>query len=593
MPNISTSFAGQIISTPGAYYNDTLTPVPANFNPEETLIFVGNGYGSAYATPVPVQGSQNLSALLRGSPASQFIPFFANPSPQLNGTSSFIFINAASHTSATANLTNSTENVITLTSAFPGPTGNTQTYTVTAGTVGGINLTLADPVYTGLVYSANNLGVPFTLSYTGTVTSLTYSVIQNSSGQAITFQTSGAPAGSPANVTIDLTSSAFSTISQVVSYLNSTGEFSAFTVSNASLPTSNLDAVASAALAPNTAVNVTATLGDIVYWVNNVASSIATASALVTSDLAAKPIPAGPSNFTGGAAVAPTSSNYATALNAALNVSGGVIFIDSSQSSIQLLGAQHVQTASTSQYNAYREYFTGSTVGDSISTTITNIQNVGAKNVIYAYPGIIIRNTTGQNTTYGGLANAAMAASIRAGNPAPTPLTNKTLSGVGPEVNLTVSQIQQLQQAGCMVIGTSSINGLPYIIDDLTTYSTDSNPENIFEQQIAIRYTLAYEIISLFTPYVGTVASTGTISAATRALIKYLNSEIYNPNTNPTGILNSWAATNPDGSSAIVTSYNANTQSLSITVPVVPVGQFRNIFFTAQITPFGVNTSIS
>jgi hypothetical protein len=261
----------------------------------------------------------------------------------------------------------------------------------------------------------------------------------------------------------------------------------------------------------------------------------------------------------------------------ALNQPGWVVFADSNAPAVQQLGAQHAETASTTLYGRWRRFFTGSSLGDSVSATLANAAAMNSLESCYVYPGVQVVSTfTGNTITYGGLYAAAMAAGIACANQVALPLTNKSLNAVGVETNLTVSQINQLQQGGVIPVGLGGANGnTPTIISDQTTWQSDSNPLNVFTQQVACRWWLAYSMVNALQPYVGGIAAPSTLTNIANAAIAALNASVYTPGSN--GVLASWAT------GSLVVSYSGATQQASITASATTVGQYRFITETVNI----------
>ena len=592
MPNVNVQFLGQTLVLPGAYYADNvsqaLVPVQSLTPP---LIFIGDFYGLAPKTPTTYTNAQDAKNAIRGAPSATYIDFMTNPSPSLNGAQYITLINASENTQSTAYITSgSAANLIELTSANYGAASNLLQYEVAAGTVAGYNVTIYDG-YTNTSVEGQNLGVPFQLAYAGTASGVTYTVSGTSAG-ATTFIINSPNAGE--SVSIDITGSGYSTIASLVAYLNGTGYYSAAVVSNGSLPSVNLN-LASAVSLPVAVSgayqykNVAATLGDIIYWANQYASNYVSAALVsgvaLTGTSSVNEV--GLTHFTGGTNVPPTNQDYATAFNVALQTPGWVVFADSNNSAVTALGMQHAQTASSIPYKAWRRFVTGSSVGDSVTTTVQNATQLNSFESTYCYPGIYRTDTTtGLNTLYGGIAWAAAVAGIMAGNIIAQPLTNQQLSGTGVEKAggansyLTVSQINQLQNAGVMVLNYPNTN-VPTIVSDLTTWQGDNNPENVFNQQVACRWGLAYSLSAAVAPYIGTIASPYGLTRVRNAIVTQLNNLIYSPGNN--GVLVSWDA------KSLVLNYNGATQTLSITVNVVLVGQIRFILEQTFVQPLNLS----
>lgn len=585
MPNLNQSFGGSTLIIPNVYYQDNVNAnLPANAFPGLPLIFIGIGYGGVPKTAYNFSDANSLKTFMRGSNSARFVDFMTNPSSQVAGAQQFVYINPAPNTPASGALADSApSNVITLEAANYGAPGNSIQYEVSAGNTAGINLFLSDP-FTGEAYTGYNLGVPFQLTYTGTATAVSYTVTV-SGGKAVSFATAGGNSGE--NVVLDLTTPSYSTITQVLQYLNSTGAYTAQLLSDGNLPTSNLDAASTISLPITTVTNVTATLGDIVYWVNSVASSIASAAAVssVTSAPSAIPVANGLQYFSGGTNVSPSNSDYGDAFNVALSQQGWVVFADSSNAGVQALGAAHVADASSIPAKTWRRFVTGSSLGDSLNTTVSGARALNSINCTYVYPGIqAVDPSSGNTVIYSGLYSAAAVAGMMAGGPVALPETNKAVNAVGVETLLTTSDINTLQQNGVMPIYINPTTNVPTIVSDLTCWQNDNNPENVFNQQVACRYALAYTLTAALQPYIGQVASTAGQIRVKNACVRALNNSIYNDSSG-NGFLNSWDA------STLVLSYDGTTQTLTITVNVVLVGQYRFIEFTVSVQPLELTST--
>lgn len=591
MPDVNVNFLGQTLVLPGAYYADNvqsaLVPTQALTPP---LIFIGDFYGLEPKTPTTFVLAQDAKNAIRGAPAGKFLDFMTKPAPGLNGAQYITLINASENTQSTATISSSTGTaLVTLTSANYGAASNLLQYEVAAGTTAGYNITIYDG-YSNTSVSGDNLGVPLQVAYTGSGTGANITVSGTAAG-ATSLVVSGGAAGE--SFTIPLGGGGYSTIGAVAAYLNGTGFYAANVLSNANLPATNLDLVSSAALASPvsgtyTYVNLDATVGDILYWLNQYASTyvsgtIVNGTPLTTSQTLAE---VGLTHFTGGSNVPPTNTDYANTFNVALNTPGWVVFADSNGPAVQALGAQHAQTASSAAYGAWRRFVTGSNPGDSVATTAQNARQLNAFEACYAYPGIYRTDTTtGANTLYGGLYWAAAAAGIMAGNIIAEPLTNKQLTGNGVEKAgangsyLSTSDINTLQQAGVMVLNYPSSN-VPTIVSDLTTWQGDNNPENVFTQQVACRWGLAYSLVAAVQPYIGTIASPYGITRVKNAVVKQLNNLIYANGNN--GVLVSWDP------KTLKLNYSGATQTLTITVNVVLVGQIRFILEQTFVQPLNL-----
>ena len=587
MPNLNVPFAGQTLILPGAYYNDNvaaaLVPAPLTTPP---LIFIGFGYGTTPFVPNTYVTPTDLLNAIRGGPCSGFVPFLTNPSTQVNGAQQITFIEVGRNTQSALTLNSGTSGVINLKSTNYGLPSNLLQAQVQTGSLAGKLVTLYDG-FSGASFSADNLGVPFQLSYLGAASGVTYSVITSGSVGATSLVIQSSVSGE--SVTVPLGPGSFSTVGQVAAFLNGTGHYTAIMLSNGNLPSSNLDAIVSGALAASgAAVNVTATLGDIIYWVNTQASSLASATsgAFASSPLVA-PTNIGLTPFTGATSVPPTLSDYASGFNLALTIPGWVVFADSNSSGVISLGVQHAVTASNAVNGHWRRFVSGSNIGDSVATTIAQAQGMNAFQATYVYPGIYRNDsTTGVNTLYSGLYSAAAVAGMMTGNPIAMPLTNKALRGTGVEVKLSASSINQLQTAGVLPIFVSPITNVPTVVSDFTTWQIDPNPENVFNQQVACRQFLAYSLVNAVQPYVGSQADPLVSAKILNAVKATLNSLMFNT-SNTNGILVSW---NPNSLTLV---YNGAQQLSAVTVNVVFVGQNRFITETVNVLPLNLSVALA
>ena len=580
MPNMNPSFGGQELIIPGAYYQDNVdaaaNTAAAGLPP---LIFIGNAYGLPPLTPVAFATQQDLQAALRGGPAADFLQFMFTPSGDVEGCSNVTFINVGQNTQAGFALKDSAgTTVLNLASANYGAPENMKQISVGAGSTAGVEITLLDG-YSGNTVSADNLGVPFSLEYTGEQVGVTY-LITNS--QMVIASPLAAE-----SLTVPLGPSGYGTVSALVAYLNSTGYYVADVISNGALPTGSLDLVSGQALTAGTTVEVTATLGDIVYWMTQSASAIVNPPVIpagIVSGPTVLPAVIALTHFTGGTNVPPVLANYAAAFNAALKVPGWVVFADSNNSAVQALGAEHVTIASGVANRKGRRFVSGSSIGDTVASAVAASKAMDTRLTTYVYPGIYRSDpNTGLNTLYGGIYAAAAAAGIMCGNLVMTPLTNKTLTGNGLEVDLDITDIQTLQNNGVQGIYIPDTTGVPTLLSDVTTWQDDSNPENVFNQQVAGRLYLGYVLIQALQAYTGVIESKFGQAVLRRAVISALNQQVVS-STSSTGVLSSWDPT------SLVINYSGSQQVTSVTFNGTLVGQNRFTLITANIQSLSLSS---
>jgi len=594
MANMNVQADGQTLIAPGAYYYDNVTAaLEASATLVPPLLWLVNSYGGVPNVPQTFGTPQDVLTFLRGAPATDMVQFIFNPSNQLNGASQVTVLPVNSNTQASYTYLNgSGTSVLSVSTANYGLASNLMQTSVVAGSIAGVEITLYDG-YAGTSLYADNLGVPLQVAYTGTATGVTMTVTQVASGATL-ITTSGAAAGH--NLSINLGAGGYSTIALVAEYINGTGYFAANVLdsgpsySHGGVNSNILDAQTISLPPPVSSVNqfvsLTATLSDIKNWMNTTAKNagfVTGAALLATSSPANAPATLPLTHFAGGTNVPPTLSTYATALNTALNIPAWVVIADSNITGLPALMAQHAVTASNPPYRSWRRAVSGSSVGDSISTSVTLAQQLNAYEMTYCYPGIYRNNyNTGISTLYGGLYVAAAVAGIMAGNPVMTPLTNKTLVGNGVETSITLSQLDTLQQGGVLPIGTLNNTSVPLIISDFTTWQNDANPENVFNQQVAGRMYLGYVMVKAMQPYTGAIQSSVAITNQKKAAQAALNAQVVTA-TSSQGVLNSW------NNSSLILNYTGAQQLTSITFQCTFVGQNRFTVIEAFVQPLNLS----
>ena len=594
MPNVNVPFAGYTLVLPGAYYVDTVSGTYPDTPPTTPpLCIVGVSYGGASGVPYTFAIAQNALAFVRGGPIAALIPLISNPSPSLNGAGLITIINVAQNTASTLNMgtsgVSSGTTVFALASTNYGPPSNLLQATCGPPTTGtGYNITLKDN-YAGTVLTGTNLGTPFALGYVGLATGASFTY--NSTSLVLSSTVANE------SQTIPLGISGTATIGQLVQVINGTTAWVAELVSSTQGlgPASGLGGstggpVSGAVSGIPQWSYVSAITSDIVFWFSQFAQAYATVTSFspVTGGLLPAYFPL--TYFTG--ATGPTgivsSNNYASGFNVALTTPAWAVITDTSSTAVQNLGMKHAQIASTPPYGSWRRFFTGSAAGDSIATTTANAAALNSYTTCYVYPGIYQTSTvTGVSGLVPGYQVAAMAAAMATGNQIALPLTNKPLSGSGVEFPLTISQINTLQQFGVMPVALSGPNGnVPTIVSDLTTWQVDNNPSNVFTQQVACRWWLAYSMVNAVAQFVGSIASNPTEANILNAAKSCLNSLIFTGGGS-NGVLNSWDA----NSLALV--YTGGNQVAAITVSATLVGQNRMIVETVNLQALNVTITVT
>lgn len=517
----------------------------------------------------------------------------------MNGAQRITFIDASQNTqSAIGMLVSGTTVMTTLTSVLYGPPSNQLSVLVANGTYAGRKITLNDG-YSHATLIGDNLTVPMLLAYSGAATGgVSYTMTTGvASG---TFSINSPIAGE--SVSIPVGPGSYSTTTLLSEYLNGTSFYYAqlLSATQGLLPSLSLSA-ASAVVLPIpssggvlTYVNVNAYAQDIAFWVNNFAGSLATAVVSgATLDAAIwLPVTGAATFFSGARGVPPLNSDYAAALTIGLGTPAWTVFCDSSATGVQALLTAHCEMASHAPYSAWRRGFTGSSLGDSISTTQTNSTNINSYQMNYLYPGIYrINALTNAPQLYSGLYAAAAAAAMATGNQVAQPLTNKPLNATGIELAnagspLNPSQIAALQNSGVMVVFTPQQTGVPTILSDVTTWENDNNSANTSSQQVACRFWVAYSMVAGLQQYIGTIAAPITEIIILNAAKRILNSLIFSGGSS-SGVLASWET------SSLLLTFTGSNQLAAISFTASLVSQNRFITVTDTIAPLNFTINLS
>lgn len=595
MPNMNTSFNGATLIQPGAYEGDV--PAPPSPNPNAVvppLIVIGFGYGGAPATPYNFATVQAFQAFLRGGPATSiYAPVLESPSPGWNGAQEITYFNACESTQATATFAASATSsgacpIMEITSTNYGLPSNQMTLSATPVYNGaGVDLTLYDG-YSGQTMTQSNVGIPLQVSYSGINDSGTIAV-EDADGSGIPAQIVISD-GTSVVATLPIGPAGYNLVSDLFNYLNGITDFSAIVLGDATLPLTDLD-IGTYTIATATPEIITAGYNGPVYWINQYCGNYATAESNATSRPLAgtvKFVAVDGKQFTGATSIPPVLQDYADCFNAALNVAGWALITDSSEQAIRALASAHVTQASSTLYGQGRRYFTGSDLGDTVAVTAANCQALSNKLVVYAYPGISITDpTTGVTTMYGGYMAGAAAAAFACGNDVAQPLTNKPIQAVGVEVALELTDIDTLQQAGCMPIAVTDQTKVPRFVSDITTWQADNNPLNVFAQQVACRLWLGYSLVNATQPYVGTIASPFDEVNILKAAKKCLNGLIRNNTNNSNAVLVSW------NTASLQLVYIGQNQQAAISVSVMLVGQNRFITILVPVQTYNGTSTIA
>jgi hypothetical protein len=594
MPNMNISFQGATLSKPGAYEADQPTGVNPNpALPVPPLVFIGYGYGGKPATPYTFDSVAAWQAFLRGGPCGMFAPVLDDPSPALNGAQQITYFNASENTQSMTGLIASgmISNTVFTSVNYGSPSNQLQLSATPVYNGAGINITLYDG-YSGEIESQDNVGVPLQAGYIGMGT---YGMIEFADPEMTGAPTEIILTDAGATVaTLQIGPSGYTTASELYEYLIGSLDFTGNIIGDGTVPLADFDIGSYMLPAPVAGavqyVTLTASWNGPVYWANQYASDLVTAVRGNTHYPAVGGIvfeTVTSQHFSGAVSVPPTTQDYANCLNASLMVPGWVLVLDTDDTDVIALASENTTQASSTVMGRWRRFFTGSPLGETVSGAVSEAQAINNKSVCYAYPGISVTNpTTGVTTMYGGYMAGAAAAAIACGNNVAQPLTNQQLQAVDVEVAISDTDLDTLQQGGVMPVMPDSTN-IPRIISDYTTWQADADPLNVFTQQIACRYWVAYTLVSAAQPYVGTIAAPLDEVKILNAAKKALNGLVQTSANTNNAVLASWDAT------SLQLVYTGANQTAAISVNVTIVGQNRFITIFVPVQTYSATTTLS
>lgn len=443
---------------PGAYSRIDSVQGAAGFVSVGNVVIMGQGYGLKPATLYQFDNrSDALNAVTSGA-LRDAVRLAFDPGNSYIPQKLFVMaVNTA--TQSSRNLTNSSHNMVSLTSDGYGAYTTQINAKLSSGTSNGKKLVIT---YKTSTETFDNIDQALmTIHYATGVCTLT--VTNTSSTKTMVSSVGGLSA--------DLT--VYATIQDLVNYINTLTGFTA-TVGPGYATTSTTQIDQVSALDIN---GSTQTLHGIMYGIIN---TVNTNSALVTAaDVSGTNGVSVPDNdastvyLTGGTNGSYTSTEWTSALTALEAQDVQYIATPDSSSSVASAISTHCTSMSSTDSRKERQFFVGGSWGDSSSTAITNAQALNSYLGCYIFNGGTQYDDNGVITNYGASYVACMMAAMKSAAALNMPLTKKTVNLVSLENSLSTSTIENLLQNGVFPLSYNS-NGTPAIVRQLTTYQSDN-----------------------------------------------------------------------------------------------------------------------
>ncbi len=521
---MSTNFNGQVLTQPQArtQFNGTaLVPASPAQPAPHTLVLIGpaNQGPNALQTITSVSDIQTMLGI--DSDLANAAALALNPSPSTGGANPLKVWNVNPTTQGTINLQSSgAVTQIALTTTRWGQAANYIKVAVSAGSLAGYTVTVADDYSGGSVTLHDQALNVFAVWYSGTGTSPTVTVTDS----AVTLTATTSDTGG----TIDLTSNL--TVSQLVSQINALSGWNATVLdpNPDDLAHALMDNVASVAVGTTSATattltaNITAVVrglsGPAQTWVTAVREANATALATTGAYTYA----------TGGSTGSATTTNWQAAYTA-LQAETDVLWVVpvTSESTIWAMNQAHCQLMDGQGYG--RSGVVGGDSGTTVSQAQTNAAGLASAYTSYLVNGLQGTNLQKQAVTFAPYLVAAQVAGLMAGQALNQSPTLKALNATGLEQTFASSSIDTLINSGCLVLKV--YNGQYVIAKGQTTAALNPNAtvDQVQMQAVNEVFTLEYGLNSLLSAYVGQPITSTTAAEVQSDVYRYLKTKAAAP----------------------------------------------------------------
>jgi hypothetical protein len=400
--------------------------------------------------------------------ASQLV-FDPAPGSEVQGASEVYLVPVNPATQAAKTF----DSKLTLTSYMYGLPANQIKAKIEAGTTGK-KVTVE---YQGNTETFDNLKKDsFSVQYTGVGSAATLAIDVAAATHLLTTTVTGASD----NLSLDL--NVYTTIQSLVDAINATGKYTATILTGSPAdPSIQLDNVTAQAIKAS-AYTCTSNLQAIIDGINKGSGYV---SATRVTDAAAAPADAGWTYLTGGANGSATTDDWDQAFQLLKTMDIDLILPLTSDASIHAMADSHADYMSGPNGKSERRVFVGGALQNwtgeaNRATALTALKNaakaLNSDRTMHTGLGSKHYGPDGKSKLYPGYITAAMYAGIAAGGSPVLPLTRKYLRCLGLEVELRVSEIEELLEGGIAVPIPDTVQGAGYVISrQVTTWNQDSD----------------------------------------------------------------------------------------------------------------------
>lgn len=460
MPSKSTfSSAGKISQhiIPGAYSRIDSVKGAAGFVSANKGVIMGQGFGPKPLTLYQFNSAAEALEVIKGGELLEAVRLSFDPGDGLSPQSIYaMVVNSAVQSSQYLKAAGA-QNLIKLTSVLYGLFTNQIQVSVAAGTTTGKKVVLT---YRDNVETFDDIVKPLmTLQYTGGACTVT--IVNNSTTHTLVTSVGG--------LSLDLTN--YATIGELVAYINNVTSFVA-TISPGmdNVSPLQLDQVTASSINP-TALTLEASMYGIIDAIN-------AGSALVTAeDVSAatgNTVVANLANtyFTSGSNGSYTATEWGDALEALEAEEVQFIATPSTDASVHAAIKAHCVLMETATYKKERQFFVGGAWGESVATAASAAQTLRTYLGTRVTVGKVDYDVNGTLANFAPSYVACMLMAMKCAVALNMPLTAKQITAVSLEKKLRTSELETLLVAGVCPVGYSS-TGLPVVVRQLTTYQQD------------------------------------------------------------------------------------------------------------------------
>lgn len=513
------TFNGRRIVHPGAYdYIDAsamVVPTPGSAN---LPVIMGQSNSGTPGTIAWFSDPDAAANYLGGGELLTAVQLMFSPTPEGGGGASIVgVLPVNSLTQATA-----ASGGLTLTSKIYGDVGNRVVCSLTDGTLPGTKKFSAQRWDTGAnkMEVFDNLGAVMKISYTGPKAYAEMSVTATG-GVATKFQTKvgDTQATAVVDVSVDLTTSQYTSLADLVKYLTTVSGYQVDYVSywNTALPLSQLDAVASTNI--KTTSYVFAQKADL-------AMQVTTYSKFVSLTATTDPLVNAPTVQLSGGVIGAVPASWAPFYSAIKKQFSNILVLLTGSQTIHAEGLAHVNQMEQRQQR--QVMFVGGLVGETVDQVKQRAATLNSSRAVLCYPEIyhsLVGNGKIPMNPY--FTAALIAGRICGVDPAqPVTFNYFNLTGLAADYLAGDPAIDDLISSGVCMLERVQEGGIR-LVQGITTYQ---GPNNTLYREISVRRgadSLADTMrATMESKYVGKKGLRATISSVTTTAIDVLDKAI-------------------------------------------------------------------